>query len=113
LVFRNYGATPAIIESFACKTEWSIPAFEFPLPPVYGDKTEARFILPPQEEKIIGAVFPVKEFPGFRLDCAIFIGYINYGGIFEGQRTTTFCFRFNEESASFIPIGPPPYNDAT
>jgi hypothetical protein len=32
LIFKNYGATPAIIESYSCTTKWAIPAFDFPCP---------------------------------------------------------------------------------
>jgi hypothetical protein len=120
LIFKNYGATPAIIESFSSKTEWAFPVFEFPLPPQYGERKDARIILGPQEEKVIGTVFPVELLPDtpidharFTFDRAVFMGYVNYGGIFEGERGTKFCFGFDAENDSFIPIGPPPYNEIT
>jgi hypothetical protein len=120
LIFKNYGATPAIIESFSCQTQWTIPKFDFSLPPEYGERKEARIILAPQEEKVIGTVFPVEQLPDFPIDRtlftierAVFMGYVNYGGIFDGQRETKFCFGFDRENDSFIPIGPAAYNDAT
>jgi hypothetical protein len=113
LIFKNYGATPAVIESFSCETQSTIPVFEFPLPPQYGERKNRRIILAPQEEKVIGTVFPVEQFPDIPIERAIFIGYVNYGGIFEGERGTKFCFGLDRENDSFIPIGPPAYNDAT
>jgi hypothetical protein len=120
LIFKNYGATPAIVESYSGTTKWAIPTFDFPLPPEYGEKKVARIILGPQEDRVIGTVFPVKQLPDgpieqeiLSFERAIFMGYVNYGGIFEGQRATKFCFGFDGESDSFIPIGPPPYNEIT
>jgi hypothetical protein len=119
LIFKNYGATPAIIESFSSKTEWAFPYFEFPLPPEYAERKDARIILAPQEEKVIGTVFPVEQLPEvqsedaiFTIDRAVFMGYVNYGGIFEGQRETKFCFGFDRENDAFIPVGSAAYNDA-
>jgi hypothetical protein len=113
LMFKNYGATPAIIETFSCQTRWTLPPVPFPPDPEYGENHDARFILAPGEEKSIGTVFPVEEFPDFRVERAFFIGYVTYGGIFEGQRKTAFCFGFDESLNTFIPIGPSSYNDAT
>jgi hypothetical protein len=113
LIFTNYGATPAIIESFSCKVEWNLPVVEFPQPPQYGEKREARIILAPQEAKNLGTVFPVQEFPYFGVERAIFIGYVSYGGIFTGERITKFCFGYDKITDAFIPIGPAAYNDVT
>jgi hypothetical protein len=107
-VFNNYGRTPAIIESFSIDAKWPLPKPEFPLPPVYEKTTEARIILGPGEERVVGT-FPA-DLP---LELAISWGYVNYGGIFEGQRTTKFCFRYDREEDLFIPTGPPAYNDIT
>ena len=113
LIFKNYGATPAIIESFSYRTGWNIPVFNFTLTPQYGERKVARIILAPQEEKVIGTAFPVDQFPDFSIEHAIIMGYVNYGGIFEGQRETKFCFGFDRDTQSFIPVGPAAYNDAT
>ena len=113
LTFKNYGSTPAVVESYSCQTRWTIPPIPFPPIPEYGETRNTRIILAPGEERAMGIVFPVEEFPNFRLECAIFVGFVTYGGIFEGQRTTKFCFGFDEGEGSFIPIGPPAYNDAS
>ncbi len=82
-VFKNYGATPAIIESYSIDANWPLPEPEFPLPPKYEKTTEARIILGPGEDRVVGS-FPPD--PNFTLELSISWGYVNYGGIFEGER---------------------------
>jgi len=113
LIFKNYGATPAAVDSYSCLTRWKVPPAPFPPIPEYGENHNARFVIAPGEEKTIGVVFPVEGQSIFTVESAIFIGYVTYGGIFEGQRKTAFCFGFEESLDAFISIGPISYNEAT
>lgn len=118
LKFTNYGPTPAKLQSFSWETKMAYPIGELPANPNYGTMNEIQRLLAPGDTWTVGVVFPTEDIDAadellrFRNAFAICIGYVKYGGIFEGIRTTKFCFGFNHTVDEFTPMGPIAYNDA-
>jgi hypothetical protein len=121
LVLTNHGPTPARIESFYWDTRTIDSLNELPPIPEYGVGQKTRRVLAPKESWAVNVIFPTPKVSAEQFQKAmtgseryiICLGYVNYGGIFTGERTTKFCFGYNSMLENFKPIGPESYNDAT
>jgi hypothetical protein len=121
LIFTNHGPTPARVESFFWETRAIDSLEELPPIPVYGAVEYSGRLLAPREPWAVDMVFPNAavsmdrwtEVMKDKNKYVICVGYVRYGGIFEGKRYTRFCFGYNGYVPRFTAVGPPAYNDYT